>query len=69
MCQEYRHLKTYQGSCLGTTGSTSRKPLTRNKVNLRNLISCGGAHGREGYSSHLVCLSVCHALILEITDN
>ncbi len=32
-----------------------------------------GAHAREGYSSRpvclSVCLSVCHTLILEITDN
>ena len=27
------------------------------------------AHAREGYSSRPVCLSVCHALILENTDN
>ncbi len=27
------------------------------------------AHAQQGYSSRPVCLSVCHALILEITDN
>ena len=27
------------------------------------------AHARDGYSSRPVCLSVCQALILEITDN
>ncbi len=26
-------------------------------------------HAREGYSSHLVCLFVYHALILEIDEN
>ncbi len=26
-------------------------------------------YAQEGYSSRLVCLSVCHALILENTDN
>ena len=28
-----------------------------------------GVHVCEGYGSHPVCLSVCHALILEITEN
>ncbi len=27
------------------------------------------AHAQQGYSSRPVCLSVCHDLILEITDN
>ncbi len=33
------------------------------------LLTLLSAHAREDYNSHPVCLSVCHALILEITDN
>ncbi len=34
----------------------------------KNLLTLS-VHARESYSSRPVCLSVCHALILEITDN